>query len=77
MFQQKGGAAAFFVWVLMIGETSGRSSRYARTNHSFAQLLNRYISLHFFGPCVPAHRCARCFANRWHGSCVKLFFVFA
>jgi hypothetical protein len=58
MFQQKGGTAALFVWVLMIGEVSGRSSRIAWTNHSFAQLLNRHFSLHFFGPCARAHRCA-------------------
>jgi hypothetical protein len=58
MFQQKGGAAALFVWMPMMGEVSGRSSRIARTNHSFAQLLNRHFSLHFFGPCAPAHHCA-------------------
>jgi len=56
MFQQKGGGAALFVWMPMIGEVSDCSSRTARTNHSFAQLLNRHFSLHFFGPCAPVHR---------------------
>jgi hypothetical protein len=45
----------------------------ARPNQSFTQLLNRHFSLHFSSTRAPAHRCSRNFAERWYGSCVKLF----
>jgi hypothetical protein len=56
MFQQKGGAAALFVWAPLNLKMSGHSSRVARPNHSIAQLLNRHCSLYFFSPHALAHR---------------------
>jgi hypothetical protein len=45
----------------------------ARTNHTFTQLLNHHFSLHFSSSRALAHRRAKYFAQRWYGSCVKLF----